>query len=93
MKKLVKLLIKTDAIEHFKDEFKSFIDVTRKEAGCLSFQLFQDADNPQIFFVSEEWASEEDMINHENSKHFLAMQEIEKDIRESLEIHTLNLVK
>ena len=93
VKLMVKVVIKQEGIEFFKNEFKNFIDETRKENGCISFQLFQDADNPKVFFVSEEWASQEHLENHQKSKYFLKMQEIEKDIRENLEIHRLTLVK
>ena len=93
VKLMVKVVIKQEGIEFFKNEFKNFIDETRKENGCISFQLFQDADNPKVFFVGEEWASQEHLENHQKSKHFLKMQEIEKDIRENLEIHRLTLVK
>ena len=53
VKLMVKVVIKQEGIEFFKNEFKNFIDETRKENGCISFQLFQDADNPKVFFVSE----------------------------------------
>jgi quinol monooxygenase YgiN len=41
-----------------------FIEPTRKEAGCLSYELLQDNAAPCRFTFVEEWASDEALDMH-----------------------------
>ncbi len=41
------------------------IALTRAEPGCLKFEVTQDPKKPNVFIVSEEFASEEDFEFHQ----------------------------
>jgi quinol monooxygenase YgiN len=50
---------------------KILVEETYKnDAGCIKYELFQAADNPQILTIIEEWESQDALKNHAASKHF-----------------------
>jgi quinol monooxygenase YgiN len=40
------------------------LPLTRAEAGNMTFDLHQDADDPRTFFLYERWRSVDDLANH-----------------------------
>lgn len=71
IKVIAKLTIKEDMIELFKNSVTELIAETRKEAGCIQYQLFQDINNKKVLSFVEEWESMETLQMHMKSKHFL----------------------
>jgi quinol monooxygenase YgiN len=51
------------------------IEPTRKESGCISYQLFEDITNPGRFTFIEEWESQEHLDVHLKSPHLVAASE------------------
>ncbi|MFM8573190.1 MAG: putative quinol monooxygenase, partial [Pirellula sp.] len=51
---------------------ESFVAPTRKEDGCIRYDLFVDLDHPQKFTFIEEWASREALNKHSQSDHIQA---------------------
>ena len=49
-----------------------FIEPTRKEAGCIGYQLLQDNVDPCQFTFVEEWASDEALNLHLRTPHLSA---------------------
>jgi len=93
IKVVAKLTIKKEGIDIFIENAKKLVEETRKEEGCISYQLLQDINNEQVFIFNEEWASAEALDKHMKSEHFALMQEIQKQIQEEGEINILKLVK
>lgn len=60
-----------DAIEILK---KPVIE-TRKEKGCIQYNLFEDNRNKGIFFLHETWETNEDLNNHLVSDHMMNFRE------------------
>ena len=56
----------TDFLEMF-DEKKMLI---RNTDGCKLLELYQDKNNPEIFFTYSYWESENDLENYRNSELF-----------------------
>jgi len=58
------------------DELKSIclglIEPTRKEKGCISYDLYQDTTNPGRFTFIENWQSKEHLDVHLKSTHLVA---------------------
>ena len=50
--------------ETFKQEFQSIVSLTRKEAGCINYDLHQAADNPSLFLLYENWESQAALDKH-----------------------------
>lgn len=70
IKVIAKLTIKEDKVEEFKRIVPELIAETRKEDGCLGYQLFQDLKNIKVLTFIEDWGSMEALQKHMGSKHF-----------------------
>lgn len=54
-----------DAIELF----RKLVNETKKEEGCLQYELIEDKDHKGTFFIVELWESEEHHFNHDKTVH------------------------
>ena len=61
-----------DQIVLVKTELQKLIDITRAEAGCINYDLYQDNDNPAHFMFHENWESRELWQTHMNAPHLAA---------------------
>lgn len=52
-------------------ELRALVGPTRKEEGCLTYDLFRSSEAPAAFLLHEVWASREDHARHTNTAHFL----------------------
>jgi len=52
-------------------ELRALVGPTRKEDGCLTYDLHRSADGPSAFLLHEVWASREAHSRHTNTPHFL----------------------
>ena len=48
----------------------SLVEPTRKEPGCLSYELLQNNEDPTDFTLIEEWQSNTALESHFATKHF-----------------------
>lgn len=55
------------------DIFRSLIDITLKEDGCISYQLNRDTQNPRRFVFTEVWASQAHLDRHSAAPHLQAL--------------------
>ena len=55
--------------EFVKAEMLKLLEPTRKEVGCIQYDLHQDNDNPCVFVFHEQWESEALLQDHLNSAH------------------------
>lgn len=52
-------------------ELRALVSPTRKEDGCLTYDLHRSADGPSSFLLHEVWASRDAHARHTNTPHFL----------------------
>jgi quinol monooxygenase YgiN len=52
-------------------ELRALVGPTRKEEGCLTYNLFRSVEAPSAFLLHEVWACREDHTRHTNTPHFL----------------------
>jgi len=52
-------------------ELRALLGPTRKEQGCLVYDLYRAAEPPKAFLLHEVWASREDHLRHTKTDHFL----------------------
>ena len=52
-------------------ELRALVGPTRKEEGCLQYDLHRGADQPGTFLFHEVWASREHHAAHTRTPHFL----------------------
>ncbi len=78
---------KKDKIDLVKSELVKLIEPTRKEEGCLQYDLHQDNDKPEMFLFFENWASRELWQVHMNNDNLKAYMEATEG---AIENFTLN---
>ncbi len=81
------ILVANNTVKQEKqDEFiqltKRLIEETRKEDGCIYYNLVKDKNNPEILTFIERWESEKHLKDHSNTPHFIEIVPQIKKIRE-----------
>lgn len=69
---VAKIEAKHDKIDLVKTELLKLIELTRKEKGCIQYDLHQDNNNPEVFVFYENWESRELWQEHMNNDHLKA---------------------
>ena len=59
--------------KELRDALLGLVAATRKEAGCLDYDLHVSAQDPGKFLFHENWASQADIDAHMKSPHVQAM--------------------
>lgn len=79
---IAKVTAKEDQIEAVKAGLQSVIAPTRKEEGCLLYELHQDIDNRNVFFFYEHWDSPLHLDKHRLTPHMAHLGETIKGLLE-----------
>ncbi|BDD01072.1 putative quinol monooxygenase [Persicobacter psychrovividus] len=66
---VAKILAEPTQVALVKSELLKLIDVTRAEAGCISYDLHQDNENPNLFLFFENWENRELWQEHMGNQH------------------------
>ena len=82
VKVVARSTVKPGKTAEFKAIAARLIAVTRKEKGCLSYELCQDVRNEQVFCFMEEWHDGDALAAHMQSKHFNSIVPLLNEIRE-----------
>lgn len=64
-----RVFAKPEFVEKVKAACLALVNPSRAEAGCISYNLFQSTDTPNLFIFFEEWGTREDLENHLNTPH------------------------
>ncbi|WP_321424328.1 putative quinol monooxygenase [uncultured Bacteroides sp.] len=70
VKVIAKFFVKEDKVEEFLKLAGELVQESRKEAGCINYNLVQDLNNKQILVMLEEWESAGILKIHMASTHF-----------------------
>ena len=52
---------------------RQLVPASRAEAGCLQYELHQDRDTPERFYMLEIWRSAAALEHHRQTEHFCAL--------------------
>lgn len=63
---------KPEKVEELKTLLSGFVEPTRKEKGCIRYELHQNTSNSLDFAFIEEWESHETLDAHLQSAHIQA---------------------
>lgn len=55
--------------------YDELVTETRKEDGCINYELLQRTDNPCELVLAEEWESQEHLDAHTHTEHFVRLVE------------------
>ena len=70
IKIIAEFFVKPESVDAVVEFAKELVAETKKEAGCIAYNLFSDdTDNTHVIII-EEWASQEVLDIHSASAHF-----------------------
>lgn len=69
--RIVKLSFHQENIPAFLENFEAMKEKIRNAPGNRLLELYQDKDNPEIFFTYSYWEQESDLENYRHSELFL----------------------
>ena len=72
---LARIKAKAGMEEKVKQELLSMVGLTRKEAGCINYDLHQSAESKGHFMFYENWRSQKDLDDHLAMPYFKAFME------------------
>src|SRR2546425_4345162 len=58
---------------HLSELLRGLVEPTRKESGCVSYELLQNREDPTDFTFVEEWESDTAFESHADSDHIKAI--------------------
>ncbi|MBU3012141.1 antibiotic biosynthesis monooxygenase [Polaribacter vadi] len=70
--RIVKMSLHSKYIAEFQEMFDEKKATIRNSDGCKLLELYQDKNNPEIFFTYSYWENESDLENYRNSDFFKA---------------------
>lgn len=73
VKVVAKKFVSEDKIEEVVKLYEELVEATRKEEGCIKYELYQDEKDSRILAVIEEWESRDALNKHMNSEHFMKL--------------------
>lgn len=70
----------------------SMIEPTLQEKGCLSYQVFQDIEDENVFSLVKEWETREDLDHHMRTDRFSVLlgTKILLNEQQSIQFHTIS---
>lgn len=84
---------KTEHVAQVREILSALVEPTRREAGCLSYELLQNSSDQADFVFVEKWASAAAEQAHFGTPHILyALQQLSGLLAESPEIHRYHVV-
>jgi quinol monooxygenase YgiN len=79
MKREVSVVARVRALEgmaeRVREECLALVAPSRREKGCINYDLHQSADDPALFLFYENWTSREDLERHLETAHALRFDE------------------
>ena len=82
---MIKIVAKSIIKDGKKDTYlqltKELIEKSRQEAGCISYDLFQDINDASVLTFIEEWQDKKAIELHNNSEHFTRIIPLLADLR------------
>jgi quinol monooxygenase YgiN len=67
---VAKVVAKNESVENVRTELLKLIEPTRKENGCIEYNLHQDNEDPATFIFYETWESLACLERQMNTVHF-----------------------
>lgn len=71
---------------------KKMVEETRKETGCMYYDLIQDVNETGVFYFVEKYVDQEAVEAHKNSAHFKAYIPRIRELRDDTHLVLGNVV-
>ena len=73
LKVVARIKAKPDKVGEVRELLCGLVEPTRKESGCISYELLQNRKDPADFAFVEEWESDAAFDSHAASEHIKAI--------------------
>lgn len=92
LKIIAAIIVKPEYKNELLPIFEKTVNESRKEIGCVSYELHQDIKNPLKYIIIEIWKNQEAIDIHNASKHFQSFVAAIDGKVEDLKIDTLKKI-
>lgn len=90
---VARIKARPDAIQKVRDALMKLVEPTLyKDDGCINYDLYQDNDDPSLFFFLENWVSEELLKKHLDSEHIKAYRKATEGLIEQRDLYHLSRI-
>lgn len=69
--------------ERLRDELAILATVSRADAGCIRYDVLEEADSPDRFVLFEEWLDDAALDDHNREPHVLRFVEVSQSLLEA----------
>jgi quinol monooxygenase YgiN len=71
---------------------RGILEPTRVERGCISYRLYEDIENKNVFALVGEWKTQEDLENHIRTENYRRLLTLMDSLNEppDLQFHTIS---
>lgn len=91
---VARIKAKPENVGEVRELLCGLIEPTRKESGCISYELLQNTDDPTDFTFVEEWESRAALESHAASDHLKAIgPKLRPVLTSAPDIRTYSVVK
>jgi quinol monooxygenase YgiN len=91
---VARIKARTESVSEVRELLSGLVEPTRKESGCITYELLQNTEDPRDFTFVEEWESNEALASHLASDHLKAIgPKLEPLVTDPPDIRTYWLVK
>ena len=91
---VARIKAKSETVSEVRELLCSLVEPTRKESGCIIYELLQNTEDPTDFTFVEEWESHKALSSHLASDHLEAIgPKLEPVVAEPPDIRKYLLVK
>ena len=69
---VARITARPDTVQRVREVLEGFVEPTRAEKGCVTYELLQNREDPTDFTFVEEWADDATFEAHHKSPHITA---------------------
>ena len=89
---VAKILAKEGKRDLVKEALIKLIDTTKKEVGCINYDLHQDNENSNLFLFYENWDSRDLWQEHMKNAHIAEYKETTEGAVEDFTLHEMTVI-
>ncbi len=89
---IAKVVVKEDSVDVVKGEMSKVVEATRKEEGCINYDLHQDNEASHIFIFYENWSTKALWEKHMESAHLADFLKATEDAVEKVVINEMTMI-
>ena len=91
---VVRIRARSEKVDEVRELLRSLVGPTRKESGCVSYDLLQNREDPTDFTFVEEWESDAAFERHAASDHIKTIgPKLEPVVADAPDIRTYVVVQ